>query len=133
MTTGVSVSPERLVDDPPLIRARWWEVTVIFLIALAILWALIAWFDNVHRATTNGLWKSIDVNTWLTPGGRRHTDGGNLLYFPGLAKGVVLMRKYAACYAQGRAGARAFRTQVAGARNRQEFVEVVEQFFPRDP
>jgi tRNA-dihydrouridine synthase B len=50
----------------------------------------------------------------------------------GESKGTVLMRKYAACYAQGRPGARAFRTHVANAKNRDEFVAIVEQHFPRD-
>jgi tRNA-dihydrouridine synthase B len=50
----------------------------------------------------------------------------------GESKGTVLMRKYAACYAQGRPGARLFRTHVANTRNREEFVAVVEQHFPRD-
>jgi tRNA-dihydrouridine synthase B len=49
----------------------------------------------------------------------------------GEAKGTMLMRKFACCYAQGRAGARLFRTHVAGVRSQSEFREVVEQFFPK--
>ena len=33
----------------------------------------------------------------------------------GAGKGTILMRKYACCYAQGRHGAREFRTQVSRA------------------
>ncbi len=50
----------------------------------------------------------------------------------GEPKGTVLMRKYAACYAQGRSGARAFRTHIAHAATRDDFYGVVERHFPRD-
>ncbi|MCE9555580.1 MAG: tRNA-dihydrouridine synthase, partial [Planctomycetes bacterium] len=46
-------------------------------------------------------------------------------------KGTVLMRKYACCYAQGRRGARDFRTHVATVSEPGEFLEVVEKYFPR--
>jgi tRNA-dihydrouridine synthase B len=49
----------------------------------------------------------------------------------GPGKGTVLMRKYACCYAQGRNGARQFRTQVSHASTPAEFREIVEQYFPR--
>ena len=49
----------------------------------------------------------------------------------GEAKGSVLMRKYACCYAQGRPGAREFRTRVAHVSTPAEFIEVVETYFPR--
>ncbi|REK15862.1 MAG: tRNA dihydrouridine synthase DusB [Planctomycetota bacterium] len=49
----------------------------------------------------------------------------------GLRKGTVLMRKYACCYAQGRRGAREFRTRVAQVSSPAEFAAVVEQYFPR--
>lgn len=51
----------------------------------------------------------------------------------GEEKGTLLMRKYACCYAQGRYGARYFRTHVAKVNTRREFYEVVEQYFPREP
>jgi tRNA-dihydrouridine synthase B len=50
----------------------------------------------------------------------------------GEAKGTVLMRKYACCYAQGRAGAREFRSRVVKVKAPVEFRDVVEQHFPRD-
>jgi tRNA-dihydrouridine synthase B len=50
----------------------------------------------------------------------------------GESRGTMLMRKYAACYAQGRAGARAFRTHLGNVKTREEFEAVVEQHFPRD-
>lgn len=50
----------------------------------------------------------------------------------GEEKGTVLMRKYACCYAQGKHGARHFRTHVAGVATREEFHRIVEEHFPRD-
>ncbi|WP_037253699.1 tRNA dihydrouridine synthase DusB [Rhodopirellula europaea] len=49
-------------------------------------------------------------------------------------KGTVLMRKYACCYAQGKHGARYFRTHVAKVSTPEEFHSVVEEYFPlHDP
>lgn len=50
----------------------------------------------------------------------------------GLQKGTILMRKYACCYAQGRPGAREFRTRASKVNTPAEFNEVVERYFPRD-
>lgn len=50
----------------------------------------------------------------------------------GVQKGTHLMRKFACCYAQGKSGARAFRTQVAHVESPAEFHRVVEECFPRD-
>src|SRR6056297_412583 len=50
----------------------------------------------------------------------------------GEEKGTVLMRKYACCYAQGKRGARFFRSHVAGVSTAREFYSVVEEFFPVD-
>lgn len=46
-------------------------------------------------------------------------------------KGTLLMRKYACCYAQGKHGARAFRTHVVHATTPEEFFQVVENYFPK--
>lgn len=51
----------------------------------------------------------------------------------GPAKGTVLMRKYACCYAQGRPGAREFRTQVVEVATPEEFSRVVARHFPMQP
>jgi len=48
-------------------------------------------------------------------------------------RGTTLMRKYACCYAQGRPGARHFRTHIAHAQTPDEFWAVIERHFPRDP
>jgi tRNA-dihydrouridine synthase B len=50
----------------------------------------------------------------------------------GEIKGVILMRKFSCCFAQGRPGARRFRTQVARAADSQDFRAIVRQHFPRD-
>jgi tRNA-dihydrouridine synthase B len=49
----------------------------------------------------------------------------------GDSKGTLLMRKFACCYAQGRAGAREFRSRVVKVSLPDEFQMVVERFFPR--
>lgn len=48
----------------------------------------------------------------------------------GEAKGSLLMRKFACCYAQGRRGAREFRSRIVKVSNPTEFCEVVREFFP---
>ncbi|MGH7140423.1 MAG: tRNA dihydrouridine synthase [Pirellulales bacterium] len=49
----------------------------------------------------------------------------------GPEKGTRLMRKFACCYAQGRPGAREFRTHAARVDTPAQFHHVVEAFFPR--
>jgi tRNA-dihydrouridine synthase B len=49
----------------------------------------------------------------------------------GEEKGTVLMRKYACCYAQGKHGARFFRTHVAHVSTADEFYEIVRKHFPQ--
>ena len=52
----------------------------------------------------------------------------------GVTKGTHrLVRKFACCYAQGKHGARHFRTHVAQVETPEEFHAVVEKFFPSDP
>lgn len=48
----------------------------------------------------------------------------------GEQKGTILMRRFACCYAQGRAGAREFRTHAAKFRSPADFHDVVERYFP---
>lgn len=48
----------------------------------------------------------------------------------GAAKGSMLMRKYACCYAQGRRGAREFRSRVARVTTPEAFRAVVAEHFP---
>lgn len=60
----------------------------------------------------------------------RHFD--KLLDRFGEDKASQLMRKYACCYAQGRFGARHFRTHVAKVASAEEFFSVVEEYFPKE-
>jgi tRNA-dihydrouridine synthase B len=50
----------------------------------------------------------------------------------GAQKGTFLMRKFGACYAQGRPGARYFRTYIQQVTTPEDFRRVVELYFPRD-
>ncbi len=49
----------------------------------------------------------------------------------GESKGTILMRKYACCYAQGRPGAREFRTHVSRAATPADFRAIVDRCFPK--
>ena len=44
---------------------------------------------------------------------------------------TVLMRRFACCYAQGRPGAREFRTRISQVATPEEFGAVVNEFFPQ--
>ena len=48
----------------------------------------------------------------------------------GVQKGTHLMRKFACCYAQGKFGARHFRSHVAKVETPEEFFSVVKEHFP---
>lgn len=48
----------------------------------------------------------------------------------GPERGTLLMRKFACCYAAGRAGARDFRKHVAHVKTPDEYFEVVRKWFP---
>ena len=50
----------------------------------------------------------------------------------GPRRGAILMRRYACCYAQGKPGARLFRTHVATVATAEEFDAVVQRYFPRE-
>lgn len=50
----------------------------------------------------------------------------------GEQQGTMLMRKFSACYAQGRPGARYFRTYIQKVVTPDEFRDVVDRYFPRD-
>lgn len=50
----------------------------------------------------------------------------------GEERGNILMRKYACCYAQGRAGARDFRGLASRCSTSTEFERIVREHFPRD-
>jgi len=51
----------------------------------------------------------------------------------GEERGTMLMRKFATCYAQGRAGAREFRGRISRVATAAEFFTVLDETFPRTP
>jgi len=86
------MSPSPAADtDADVVAWHWWEPILIFAIGLSLLCALIVFYDNVHRATTNGLWKSIPMRLWVEHRTERYTDPGNLLYYPVLGSLLRLM------------------------------------------
>ena len=50
----------------------------------------------------------------------------------GPAKGAILMRKFACCYAQGKPNVRQFRSKVSTVETPEEFEHVVQEYFPKD-
>ncbi|MCL2349698.1 MAG: tRNA dihydrouridine synthase DusB [Planctomycetaceae bacterium] len=48
----------------------------------------------------------------------------------GLARSVILMRKYAPCYAKGKPGARQFRAKICSVATEEEFRRAVNELFP---
>lgn len=59
-----------------------WQLALVFMLSLLALAASIVWLQNVHIITTNGMYKSIDVEPWIADPGRAHLDPSNYLYFP---------------------------------------------------
>ncbi len=51
----------------------------------------------------------------------------------GPVRGTMLMRSYACCYAQGRAGVRQFRSRISHAATPEDFVAAVAEEFPQEP
>jgi hypothetical protein len=64
------------------VRPRMWELPALAAASSAALFGVIAFYDNVHRATTNGLSKSLYVVPWVAGAPDRWTDGDNMLYYP---------------------------------------------------
>lgn len=93
MTASAVLSTSGPGDDAGArVEWRWWEPLLVFVVAAPLLCLVIAYYDNVHRATTNGLWKSIQMKPWvLHLAAGRDADPGNLLYFPVLGKLLRLM------------------------------------------
>ena len=86
-----SEPPAVSVARAPVCYPRWWELLLIVVVASIALFSIIFFYDNVHRATTNGLWKSIDVTPWVERSPTRWTDGDNMLYYPVVAALIRLL------------------------------------------
>ena len=59
-----------------------WHFLLAFALSLAALCGLIAWLQNVHIITANGMYKSIQAEPWITDPSRARLDPSNYLYFP---------------------------------------------------
>ena len=76
--TGAAVTH----DDDRCPVAWSTEAGLIFFAASALLILFQIYLQNVHIATTNGLWKSVGVRSWISDPGWHRIDFANVLYFP---------------------------------------------------
>ena len=60
----------------------WLDAFSIVLITAVSLISFMAWLDNVHINTSNGLWKSVLVRQWKADFGAAPLDPSNYLYYP---------------------------------------------------
>ncbi len=59
-----------------------WQAALAFVLSLVVLEGAIAWLDNVHIATSNGMYKSIEAGPWIADPFTARLDPSNYLYFP---------------------------------------------------
>jgi hypothetical protein len=59
-----------------------WHLLLAFALSLMALCGLIAWLQNVHIITANGMYKSIQAEPWIADPSRARLDPSNYLYFP---------------------------------------------------
>src|SRR5258708_39641223 len=62
--------------------SRRWEPIGVAVIGTIVLLGLILWLDNVHIATLNGLFKSIQLEPWIRSPDTARLDASNYHYFP---------------------------------------------------
>ncbi|HTR83793.1 MAG TPA: hypothetical protein VMI56_04910 [Reyranella sp.] len=58
------------------------QAALAFLLSLLFLCGLIAWLQNVHIFTLNGMYKSIQAEPWISDFRHARLDPSNYLYFP---------------------------------------------------
>jgi hypothetical protein len=75
------IAPQRVTRDAALVMA----------VAVLVLLSVVAWYDNVHRATTNGLWRSMEVRLFVDEVPNRRTTPGNMLYLPAIGALVSML------------------------------------------
>ena len=75
--SGRGDSPAR--DDK---RSLGWQLLLVFALSLLVLCGLIAWLQNVHIITANGMYKSIQAEPWIADLAHAQLDPSNYLYFP---------------------------------------------------
>ena len=71
--------------------AEWPATFAVFAAAAFALLAFQMYLQNVNIATTNGLWKSIDVKRWIATPSWQRVDFANVLYFPVQALWCLLL------------------------------------------
>jgi len=71
--------------------ALGWQLASAFVLSLLVLVGLIAWLQNVHIITANGMYKSIQAEPWIADPAHARLDPSNYLYFPlyGTLAGVL--------------------------------------------
>ncbi|MBS0548949.1 MAG: hypothetical protein JSR24_14440 [Proteobacteria bacterium] len=58
------------------------QVLLAFVASLLVLGGLIAWLQNVHIVTANGMYKSIQAEPWIADFAHARLDPSNYLFFP---------------------------------------------------
>ncbi len=58
------------------------QTLLVFGLSLLFLCGLIAWLQNVHIITANGMYKSIQAEPWIADPSTARLDPSNYLYFP---------------------------------------------------
>lgn len=66
----------------PRTPALGWQMALAFVLSLLFLAGLIAWLQNVHMITANGMYKSIQAEPWIGDFAHARLDPSNYLYFP---------------------------------------------------
>ena len=64
------------------VPAFGWQLALAFVLSLVVLEGTIAWLDNVHIATLNGMYKAIQAEPWIADPFTARLDPSNYLYFP---------------------------------------------------
>ena len=59
-----------------------WQLALVFVVSLAGLAGLIGWLQNVHIITANGMYKSIQVEPWISDPANAPLDPSNYHFFP---------------------------------------------------
>jgi hypothetical protein len=58
------------------------QLALAFALSLLVLCGLVAWLDNVHIISANGMYKSIQAEPWIAAPSKARLDQSNYLFFP---------------------------------------------------
>jgi hypothetical protein len=64
---------------------EWRDALAVGIVGLVALAALFVWLDDVHISTTNGMYKSIRVESWVKSFASGKLDYSNYMYYPLMA------------------------------------------------